>query len=113
MLGRERPATVDGELPGVDEGGDEIAPRCRQRGAGEADAIALGAGVADRDLVRVDESRQRATIEQRERGTALSGEPQLAYGGADVGGQALGADVELAHVARQARAARADRIAMN
>ena len=93
VLGRERPAAVDSELPGVDEGGDEIAARRRQRGAGEADAIALGARIADRDLVRVDEPRQRAAIEQRERGAAFAGEPQLAHGRADVGGQALGADV--------------------
>ena len=113
MLGRERSTAVDGELPGVDEGGHEIAARRRQRGAGETDAIALGAGIADRDLVRMDEPRQRAAIEQRERGTMLAGEPQLAHGGADVGGQALGPDVELAHMARQARAARADRITVN
>jgi hypothetical protein len=48
--------------------------------------------------------RQRAAVQQRQRGAQLAAQPQIPNGGADIVGQAVGADVELAHVARQVEA---------
>ena len=93
-------AAVDRALPGAHQLRGVGDRRRVERARREREAIALGARIADRHFVHVREARQQAAIQQGERGALLAAIPQLARGGADVGRQALGTDVEILHVRR-------------
>ena len=65
---------------------------------GEHETVALRTRIANRHLVDVCQPRQHSAVEQRERCAMFAAIPQGARGRADVGWQALGADVEVLNV---------------
>ncbi len=69
----------------------------RQAAARQRHALAFGGRFAHRRGVGMRQPRQHPPIQQRQRAARVAAIPQRPRGGADVGGQALRADVQLAH----------------